>query len=46
MPRTKITLLYLKQFRVDVQKDPIQKQIGMPVSKIIGDSTLLKKKFL
>ena len=35
----------LQQFRVDVQKDPIQHKIGMPVSKIIGDSSLIKNDF-
>ena len=35
----------LQQFRVDVEKDPIHHQIGMPVSKIIGDSSLIKNDF-
>ena len=36
----------LRQFRVDVEKDPIHQQIGMPVSKIEGDSSLIKNDFL
>lgn len=35
----------LQQFRAEVEKDSIHDQIGMPVSKIKGDSYLLKNDF-
>lgn len=35
----------LKKFQADVEQTSLQEQIGMPVGKIKGDSTLLKNKF-
>tara|TARA_B100000575_G_scaffold287138_1_gene284974 strand:+ start:2200 stop:3936 length:1737 start_codon:yes stop_codon:yes gene_type:complete len=36
----------LKQFCADVEQTSLQEQIGMPVGKIKGDSSLLKNEFL
>ncbi|MEC8140519.1 MAG: bacillithiol biosynthesis BshC [Bacteroidota bacterium] len=35
----------LKKFQADVKQTSLQEQIGMPVGKIKGDSSLLKNKF-